>query len=135
VGKPSGPVSNGTTTDRLVPTQVGGLGCHRDRGRRRALVALRTDGRCARGGNGTGQLGDGTTVARSTPITPIRVSDVVQIAAGGFTTYARQRRLRDGVGPRRCRACGRCGHASTAMVAPFLSDIKSISSSPITRLR
>ena len=42
------------------------------------------------GGNGTGQLGDGTTVARSTPITPIRVSDVVQIAAGGFMTYARR---------------------------------------------
>ncbi|MBK9608607.1 MAG: hypothetical protein IPO58_20020 [Betaproteobacteria bacterium] len=127
-----GQLGNGTTTDRLVPTQVGGLsGVTAIAGGGVHSVALRTD-RTVRtwGGNGTGQLGDGTTVSRLTPITPIRVSDAVQIAAGGFMTYARRS---DGSVMAWGRG-GMAGHAADAdtlvpTVAPFLSDIKSISSS------
>ncbi|KQR15486.1 RCC1 domain-containing protein [Deinococcus sp. Leaf326] len=82
----AGQLGDGTTTDRSFPGTVSGLsgitsiavGLGASYG-----LALKADGTVQSwGGNDTGQLGDGTTTQRNTPVTVSGLSDIVSIAAG-----------------------------------------------------
>jgi alpha-tubulin suppressor-like RCC1 family protein len=42
------------------------------------------------GSNGSGEIGDGTTTQRTTPVQVVGLSGVVAIAAGESTSYALQ---------------------------------------------
>jgi len=88
-----GQLGDGTTQNRLEPVPVSGLGSgvvavsaglfH--------TCALRADGTVSCWGkNGYGEMGDGTTTHRSTPVTPsgLPSSRVVQVSAGGGQTCA-----------------------------------------------
>jgi len=88
----SGQLGDGSTRDRNSPGQVSGLtgvtaiasgpdGSHN--------LALKTDGTVwAWGENGNGQLGDGSTTDRTTPIQVGGLTGVTAIAAGGAHSLA-----------------------------------------------
>ncbi|MGW5420105.1 RCC1 domain-containing protein [Streptomyces sp. NPDC003943] len=94
-----GRLGDGTTTDRPTPVRVCDVGttapCTQFLSRVTSLatgyqhaIAARSDGSVATWGfNGNGQLGDGTTLARATPV-QIELSDVVSVAAGEFHSVA-----------------------------------------------
>lgn len=85
----SGQLGDGTTTQRLVPVQVSGLpltikaiAAGSDH-----TVALSDDGTVwTWGNNSNGQLGDGTTTQRLTPVQVINLTGVTAIAAGSAHT-------------------------------------------------
>ena len=81
-----GQLGDGTTGDRLTPVPVSGLtgGVVAIDGGYISGYALLSDGSVrAWGNNGYGQLGDGTTTDRLTPVTPINLgAGIVQIAGG-----------------------------------------------------
>lgn len=100
----TGQLGNGTTLDQQSPSSVRGL--RRDdvleleanggsAANRAFALALLRDGTVESwGGNGSGQLGDGTTADRSTPVTVAGLSGVSEIAAGnGFATAVRGGRV------------------------------------------
>jgi alpha-tubulin suppressor-like RCC1 family protein len=81
-----GALGDGTTTNRLSPVQVSGLGSgvvavaagnyH--------SIALKADGTVVSWGrNLNGSLGDGTTTQRNSPVTVSGLTNVVDVAAGG----------------------------------------------------
>ena len=90
----SGQLGDGTTTYRKIPAQVSGLsgvtaiaagggqfGFH--------TIALKSDGTVwVWGWNYYGQLGDGTTTDRYTPVQLSGLSGITAIAAGGYHTAA-----------------------------------------------
>ena len=88
----AGQLGDGTTTERHAPAAVSGLASAV------AAIAAGGDHSCARmntslvkcwGQNGSGQLGDGTTTERHTPVVVSGLaSDVATISAGGFHTCA-----------------------------------------------
>ncbi|MBI4491966.1 MAG: hypothetical protein HY690_04150, partial [Chloroflexi bacterium] len=83
-GNDYGQVGDGTTTPRLIPVQVGGLGgvVALAAGDSHSL-ALKSDGTVrAWGYNWAGQLGDGTTTQRLTPVRVSGLSGVAAVAAG-----------------------------------------------------
>jgi alpha-tubulin suppressor-like RCC1 family protein len=82
----SGQLGDGTTTDRTSPVQVVASGVALiavGRSRNHSLF-LKSDGSLhAMGGNDYGQLGDGTTIQRTSPV-QIVSSGVTQVATGGY---------------------------------------------------
>lgn len=88
----SGGVGDGTTTDRLAPVDVVGLssGIVQIAGGDQHACALRGSGAVACWGfNAAGQVGDGTTVDRTSPVDVIGLPPGIrQIAAGGAHTCA-----------------------------------------------
>lgn len=83
----AGQLGDGTTTQRTSPVQVTGLtGIVAIAASLESSYALQNDGAgggilWAWGGNTHGQLGDGSTLARSTPVKVLGLSDVVAVAA------------------------------------------------------
>jgi len=88
----SGQLGDGTTTERLFPTQVSGLtGVTSIAAGGDFTMALRGDGTVwAWGSNSQGQLGDGTTTttARSTPLQVPSLTNVIAIATGTYHAMA-----------------------------------------------
>ena len=80
----SGQLGDGTTTNRLTPVAVTGLGnVTAIAGGSDHSLALLADGTVmAWGHNEQGQLGDGTTTQRLTPVAVTGVSNVMGIACG-----------------------------------------------------
>lgn len=94
-----GQLGDGTTTNRATPVQVSGLSnivaiaaggyAHSAGVIGGHSLALRADGTVwAWGLNNYGQLGDGTTTNRSTPVQVSGLTDVVAIGAGGYHSVA-----------------------------------------------
>jgi alpha-tubulin suppressor-like RCC1 family protein len=88
----SGQLGDGTTTNRLTPTLVSGLGsgvAAIAAGSQHTCALTTSGGVVCWGSNSSGQLGDGTTTPRATP-TPVNElgSSVAAIAAGGSHTCA-----------------------------------------------
>ncbi|GAB2856525.1 hypothetical protein GCM10027176_68680 [Actinoallomurus bryophytorum] len=93
-GNYEGQIGDGTLTNRTIPVVVGGASS--DVARVSAggyhSLALRTDGTVrAWGYNHYGQVGDGTTTDRTSPVTVPGLSGVFQISGGGHHTLALDR--------------------------------------------
>ena len=88
----SGQLGDGTTTTRLTPVAVSGLEKRRGSdhgGRDPNVCADNGRGRDVLGGNDVGQLGDGTTTTRLTPVAVSGLeSGVAAITVGGTQTCA-----------------------------------------------
>jgi len=87
----TGQLGDGTTTDRHTPVQVSGLtgAIGIVGGWWNHTVALKGDGSVwAWGSNFYGQIGDGTTINRSTPVQVAGLGGVTAIAAGYYHTVA-----------------------------------------------
>jgi alpha-tubulin suppressor-like RCC1 family protein len=86
----SGQLGDGSTADRNTPVNVIGLGggvSVVDAGALHTCATLSAGGARCWGDNSSGQLGDGTTINRSTPVAVSGMSGyVLQIAAGGSHT-------------------------------------------------
>jgi alpha-tubulin suppressor-like RCC1 family protein len=92
----NGEVGDGTTVNRTTPVAVSGLSLAtslsiggRDTSGHSCATGSTGEVQCW-GGNAQGQLGDGTLVNRSTPVTVTGLADIVEIAAGGRHTCARR---------------------------------------------
>ena len=86
-----GQLGDGTTTDRAAPAQVAGLGgvVAVAAGPNFSLAAGADGGTVwAWGANGFGQLGDGTTTWRRTPVRVGGLAGVVAVAAGAAHSLA-----------------------------------------------
>jgi alpha-tubulin suppressor-like RCC1 family protein len=86
-----GELGDGTTTDKPTPERGGGslTGIVDVAAGEYHSVAVRNDGTVwAWGYNSNGQLGDGTTTERTTPVQVILLSGVIQVAAGQSHTLA-----------------------------------------------
>jgi alpha-tubulin suppressor-like RCC1 family protein len=86
-----GEVGDGTLTNRTIPVAVTGAasGVTRVSAGGYHSVAFRTDGTVqAWGYNHYGQVGDGTTTDRTSPVTVPGLSQVFQVSAGGWHTLA-----------------------------------------------
>ncbi|HZG55277.1 immunoglobulin-like domain-containing protein, partial [Paenibacillus sp.] len=85
-----GQLGDGTTTNRTIPTQVGGLanGAAIAAGDRHILV-LKQDGTVwTWGNNSNGQLGDRTSTSRRSPAMALGLTNVKRIAAGSQHSIA-----------------------------------------------
>jgi alpha-tubulin suppressor-like RCC1 family protein/pimeloyl-ACP methyl ester carboxylesterase len=86
-----GVLGDGSMTDRLTPVQVSGLtgAVSVATGFYKYTVAVKSDGTVwAWGFNGAGQLGDGSTTDRPTPVQVSGLASVVSVAAGIDHTVA-----------------------------------------------
>ncbi|MBI2472804.1 MAG: IPT/TIG domain-containing protein [Planctomycetes bacterium] len=90
-GNDYGQLGDGTTTDKSTPVQVSGLSSVTaiSAGKRYYSLALKSDGTVwAWGDNSIGQLGDGTTTKRITPVQVSSLSGVTAIVAGLYHSLA-----------------------------------------------
>ena len=112
----AGQVGDGTTVNRRVPTAVSGLGA--------GVAQVMAGGAhtCARltvgtlrcwGTNGSGQLGDGTLVARKVPVAVTGVTGAAGLALGSSHTLVRV----DGTGGLRSWGRGSSGQLGTGVTA------------------
>lgn len=88
-----GQLGDGTTTDRPTAVQVSGLSdiTAIAAGREYFALALKSDGTVyAWGNNDSGQLGDGTTTQRDTPVQVTGLSGVMAIKAGRYHSLAQK---------------------------------------------
>jgi VCBS repeat-containing protein len=89
---PYGQVGDGTTTQRLTPVDVLGLGSSAAQigaGGYHTCALMKGGGVKCWGYNGNGQLGDGTTTRRLTPVDVMELgSGVAQVSAGSSHTCA-----------------------------------------------
>jgi len=79
----NGQLGDGSTTQRLTPVQVGGGlgGVVAIAATENVSIFLKSDGTLwATGYNGSGQIGDGTTTQRTSPVAVLQVANGVQIA-------------------------------------------------------
>ena len=87
-----GQLGDGTTADRTIPVQVQGLGAVfavvAAGGWDHSLLLTRDGNILAWGGNYAGQLGDGTTIDRGTPLQVTGLSGAAAFAAGGAHSLA-----------------------------------------------
>lgn len=87
-----GQLGDGTTIDRLLPVQITGVTGNiiaLSTGVSYHTLALTDDGKVwAWGNNASGELGDGTTTDRTSPVQVSGLDDVVAIAAGGWHSMA-----------------------------------------------
>jgi alpha-tubulin suppressor-like RCC1 family protein/fibronectin type 3 domain-containing protein len=89
----SGQVGDGTTTNRATPVQVSGLTgvVSVTAGHFNHTYALKNDGTVwAWGSNSIGELGDGTTTQRTTPVQVSGLTGVVSVVSGRDRAYALQ---------------------------------------------
>ncbi|MGQ5393389.1 InlB B-repeat-containing protein [Paenibacillus sp. M.A.Huq-84] len=87
----NGQLGDGTTTDRLSPVQVSALSNIKAISGGTSYHTLALDGNgnvWAWGRNDNGDLGDGTTIQRNTPVQVTTLSNVKAIAAGGYFSLA-----------------------------------------------
>lgn len=92
-----------------------------------ALVAINPDGTVSgSGSNASGELGDGTTTARATPVRADPVTNVVQVAQSSTGAYSGCAYTHYLTGDGKVWAAG--GGTSVPKVIPSLSDIISIAS-------
>ncbi|MBK7148651.1 MAG: hypothetical protein IPH78_07435 [Bacteroidetes bacterium] len=105
---PYGQLGDGTTTDKVSPVLVTGitgpyLSISAGFNHSAAVLSDGTVRTC--GYNGYGQLGDGSTINRSTPVVMTGISTAVEVAAGDLHTMLR---MSDGT----LRACGYNGQGT-----------------------
>lgn len=82
----TGAIGDGTTTDQGTATNVSGLGSGVEgvaTGDRFSCAVLTTGGVKCWGYNGFGQLGDGSTTDRHTPVDVSGITNAIQVVAGG----------------------------------------------------
>ncbi|MFC4303180.1 S-layer homology domain-containing protein [Cohnella boryungensis] len=87
----NGQLGDGTSTNRTKPVLIAGISGVRaiSTGVSYHTLALTDDGKVwAWGKNDSGELGDGTTIQRDTPVQVSGLTDVVAIAAGGWHSMA-----------------------------------------------
>ncbi|GIO15225.1 hypothetical protein J19TS2_47800 [Cohnella xylanilytica] len=87
----NGQLGDGTTTDRLKPVLIGGIGGVKSisGGIGYHTLAVKEDGTVwAWGLNSSGELGDGTTTQRETPIQVPGLTGVKAVSAGGYHSLA-----------------------------------------------
>ncbi|MFI9293358.1 RCC1 domain-containing protein [Streptomyces gardneri] len=101
-------------------------------------LAVRADGGVRSWGlNEAGQIGDGTLINRTAPVTIAGLSDVVSVAGGAFHSIAARSdgsvrawgtgvQLGDGVGAQQTSPVPVCAVAHPAPCTTFLSDVKSV---------
>ncbi|HEX8702583.1 MAG TPA: RCC1 repeat-containing protein, partial [Myxococcaceae bacterium] len=89
----SGQLGDGTTTPRLSPVQVPGLGpaVAIASGQDHSLAVLQDGTVWAWGASSWGQLGDGTTTPHPSPVRVSALTDVVAVAAAGHHSVALRR--------------------------------------------
>lgn len=86
-----GTIGDGTTTNRLTPVDVSGLTSGASQltvGQRHACVLLASGAAKCWGLNDQGQLGDGTTTDRLTPVEVSGLPNAVSLSGGGYHTCA-----------------------------------------------
>lgn len=89
----NGELGDGTYTQRNVPTLVSGMGSDvlAVAAHARGACAVMTDGTVkAWGYGGEGQLGNGTWLSSTVPVTVSGISDATDVTAGAWSLYARR---------------------------------------------
>jgi alpha-tubulin suppressor-like RCC1 family protein len=124
-----GQLGDGTTTDSSIPVEVNGLSSDviaiaANIGHTCAL--LTGGGMKCWGGNGSGELGDGTTEIRTTPVDVSGMAgNVIAIAAGGAHTCALV-----GAGRPKCWGADSDGQLGIGKVTQWLTPVPVIERSP-----
>ena len=111
-----GQVGDGTTVNRRVPTAVSGLSAGVAQvmaGGAHSCVRLTVGTLRCWGTNGSGQLGDGTLVARKVPVAVTGVTGAAGLALGSSHTLVRI----DGTGGLRSWGRGSSGQLGTGVTA------------------